>query len=116
MARKSKWSKEDRKKLLKMVKAGVPEQDIREKLGVGGKPMSAGEFSQQLKMAMVDAGMIKQAKRPKASSAPKLYKVTSKGRLTITDFSQITGYSPGSQFTLEKPRGRSKAWRIVPAK
>jgi len=116
MARKSKWSKEDRKKLLKMVKAGVPEQDIREKLGVGGKPMSAVEFAQQLKMAMVDAGQIKQAKRPKASSAPKLYKVTSKGRLTITDFSEVTGYNPGSQFTLEKPRGRSKAWRIVPVK
>jgi hypothetical protein len=67
MARKSKWSKDDRKKLLKMVDSGVAEQDIREKLRVGDKPMTAVEFAQQLKMAMVDAGRIKQAKRSKTT-------------------------------------------------
>jgi hypothetical protein len=114
MARKSRWSKADRKKLLKMVDDGVPEQDIRQALSVSGRAMSAGEFAQQLKMAMVEAGRIKQAKRPRKSSGPKFYQVTAKGRLTLSDFAEISGFKPGDKFTLEKPRGRSKAWRLVP--
>jgi hypothetical protein len=116
MARKSRWSKSDRKKLWKMVNDGIAEQDIRDKLAVGDKPMTAVEFAQQLKMAMVEAGQIKQAKRAKASTAPKVYEVTNKGRLTISDFSDLTGYKTGDKFSLEKPRGKSNAWRLVPAK
>ena len=55
-----KWSVEDRKKLLKMVSNGVTEQDIREELAIGGKAMTAIEFAQQFKMAMVEDGRIKQ--------------------------------------------------------
>ena len=116
MARKSRWSKSDRKKLWKMVNDGIAEQEIRDKLAVGDKPMTAVEFAQQLKMAMVEAGQIKQAKRTKAASAPKVYEVTNKGRLTVSDFSALTGYKTGDKFTLEKPRGKSKAWRLVPEK
>jgi hypothetical protein len=115
MARKSRWSKAERKKLLKMVNEGVPEQEIREKLAQNDKPMTAVEFAQQLKMAMVEAGKIKQAKRTKTAAGPKTYEVTPKGRLTLSDFTEETGYQPGAKFTLEKPRGRSNAWRLVPA-
>lgn len=116
MARQSKWSKADRKKLLKLIGDGVAEQEIRGMLAMGGKAMSAVEFAQQLKMAMVESGSIKQAPRKKQAPAPKVYEVTNKGRLTITDFAQATGYNTGDTFTLEKPRGRSKAWRLVPVK
>ena len=115
MARKSKWSAADRKNLIKMVKNGVPEQEIREQLAVKGKAMSAVEFAQQLKTAMVEDGQIKQVSTKKAVSGPKLYEVTSKGRLTITDFASMTGVQTGAKFSLEKPRGKSKAWRLVPA-
>ncbi len=119
MARASRWTKPDRAKMLKMVKNGVSEQDIRAafttKGGKGGqRTMNAGEFAQQLKQAMVEAGDIKQAPRKKQAAKPMDYKVTKTGRLTITDFSQLTGAKAGAAFVLEKPRGRSKAWRLVP--
>ncbi|KIX11253.1 hypothetical protein [Dethiosulfatarculus sandiegensis] len=113
MARQSKWNIDDRKKLMKMVREGIAEQDIRRELAIGGVPMTAVEFAQQLKMAMVEAGQIKQASRKKSASSPKAYEVTNKGRLTITDFTALTGYETGATFTLEKPRGKSKAWRLV---
>ena len=72
------------------------------------------EFAQQLKMAMVEAGQIKQASRKKAVVKTKAYEVTAKGRLTITDFSEATGYKAGAKFALENPRGKSTAWRLVP--
>ena len=115
MARKSKWSVEDRKKLLKMVSNGVTEQDIREELAIGGKAMTAIEFAQQFKMAMVEDGRIKQATAKKKVEKSKTYEVTDTGRLSITDFSEITGVAAGAKFKLEKPRGRSKAWRLVSA-
>ena len=114
MARQSKWQENDRAKLLKMVQDGVSEQEIREDMSVGGKSMTAVEFAQQLKMAMVEAGQIKQKTRMKVKEAPKTFEVTAKGRLTITNFTEITGYESGALFTLEKPRGRSNAWRLVP--
>ena len=119
MARTSKWTKEDRAKLWKMVKDGIPEQEIREKLAVPDgrgktRPMSAGEFAQQLKQAMVEAGAIKQAVRKAKVEKKSVYSVTSSGRLTVTDFATLTGAKPGDKFMLEKPRGRSKAWRLVP--
>ncbi len=114
MARRSKWSQAERVKLLKMIKDGVAEQVIREKMGSGGKAMTSVEFAQQLKMAMVEDGTLKQATRAKSADKPRLYEVTKGGRLTLSDFAQITGYKSGNKFTLQKPRGRSKAWRIVP--
>ena len=117
MARKSKWNAEDRKKLLKMVGEGVSEQEIREKLAYKNKAMTSVEFAQQLKMAMVEAGKIKQqATAAKKTAKPEVYKVTSTGRLTVTDFADKTGYKAGAKFTLEKPRGKSTAWRLVPVK
>lgn len=115
MARKSKWDKAERKKLLKLVKKGITETEIRQELGIKGKPMSSAEFAQQLKMAMVEAGQIKQSspKAPKAKTV-KCYEVTSKGRLTVSDFGECTGLKSGAKFTLEKPRGKSSAWRLVP--
>lgn len=66
-------------------------------------------------MAMVEAGQIKQATKGKGTAAkPTTYAVTGKGRLTVTDFGDATGFETGAKFTLEKPRGRSKAWRLVP--
>ena len=62
MPRKSKWNKAERKELLKMINAGVSEQEIRVKLSDGNNPMTAVEFAQQLKMAMVESGKIKQKK------------------------------------------------------
>ena len=47
MARKSKWDKAERKKLLKLVKKGVTETDIRQELGIKGQAMSSAEFAQQ---------------------------------------------------------------------
>jgi hypothetical protein len=114
MARQSKWDEKERKKLLKMVNDGIPEQEIREKMSKNGKPMTAVEFSQQLKMAMVESGKIKQAPRSKAAEKPAAFEVTPKGRLTISNFADETGYQPGAKFTLEKPRGKSDAWRLVP--
>jgi hypothetical protein len=117
LARKSKWNEEDRKKLLKMVGAGVSEQEIREKLAYKNKAMTSVEFAQQLKMAMVESGKIKQdVPAGKKAAKPEIYKVTSTGRLTVTDFTDKTGYKAGAKFTLEKPRGRSNAWRLVPVK
>ena len=114
MARLSKWNEKDRKKLLKMLEEGEPEQEIRDQLSKDGKPMTSPQFAQQLRQAMVEAGQIKQAATRKAVSEPKAYEVTAKGRLTVPDFQEITGYAPGTTFTLEKPRGRSNAWRLVP--
>jgi hypothetical protein len=115
MARKSKWTTDQRKKLYKMVNDGVTEQDIRKALTPKGKPeMTAVEFGQQLKMAMVEAGKLKQAKKKKAVKTVSTYEVTNKGRLTITDFAEKTGFKVGDSFILESPRGKSNAWRIVP--
>ena len=114
MARKSKWSEDDRKKLWKLVQNRTPEQDIRTQLASDKSSMTSVEFAQQLKMAMVEAGAIKQASRGKKSeNIRKQYQVTAKGRLTITDFSEAAGFKPGTRFTLEKPRGKSTAWRLV---
>lgn len=114
MARKSKWSAEDRKKMLKMVNDGITEQEIRRKMSTPGRAMTSPAFSQQLKMAMVEAGQIKQTPRSSGGQDGKEYLVTAKGRLTVSDFSELTGYKEGAKFVLEKPRGRSKAWRLVP--
>lgn len=114
MARTSKWNAEDRKKLVKMVNDGVPEQDIRESMPIGGKDMTSVEFAQQFKMAMVEAGHIKQRGKGQASVVQKLYAVSNKGRLNLTDFTEITGFQGGAKFALEKPRGKSQSWRLTP--
>ena len=104
MARKSRYSAADRKKMLELVNDGVTEQDIRRKFG----DMSSPVFAQQLKMAMVESGQIKQATRGrKAEIRPTIYEVTKTGRLTITDLTEKTGFEKGAKFTLEKPRGKS---------
>jgi hypothetical protein len=120
VARTSRWNESDRAKLLKMVKGGVSEQEIRGNFQTNGpkgasRDMTAIEFAQQLKQAMVEAGDIKQEVRKKERVQASAYKVTNTGRLTITDFGELTGAGEGASFTLEKPRGRSKAWRLVPA-
>ena len=115
MARKSKWNQENRKQLMKMVGDGVSEQEIREKLTHKNKPMTSVEFAQQLKMAMVESGKIKQqAPAGKQKAVPTIYAVTPQGRLTVSDFAEKAGAKPGATFTLEKPRGKSNAWRLVP--
>ena len=119
MARASRWSKEQRAKLWSMVRNGVAEQEIRNQFptndGKGGeRAMTAVEFAQQLKQAMVEAGEIKQIVQPKKADKKSEYEVTRTGRLTINDFAELTGFKPGQVFVLEKPRGRSNAWRIVP--
>lgn len=119
MARSSRWSKEDRAKLLKMVRDGVAEQQIRDHFSTTdakgkARGMSAVEFAQQIKQAMVETGEIKQASRKKAAEKKTPYQVTATGRLTISDFSELTGAKEGETFVLESPRGRSKAWRLVP--
>lgn len=119
MARTSRWNDADRAKLLKMVKSGVSEQEIRGNFQTKGakgaaRDMTAVEFAQQLKQAMVESGDIKQETRKKEKVQAVAYKVTNTGRLTITDFGELTGAKEGAAFTLEKPRGRSNAWRLVP--
>lgn len=119
MARASRWSKEQRAKLWAMVRDGIAEQEIRDQFptndGKGGqRAMTAVEFAQQLKQAMVEAGAIKQVAQQKKADKEMAYEVTRTGRLTINDFAQVTGYKPGEIFALEKPRGRSNAWRVVP--
>gem|GEM_PF-1323512 len=119
MARSSRWGKDDRSKMLKLVKQGVSEQEIRAKFTTkdrkgSAREMTAVEFAQQLKQAMVEAGDIKQAPRKKQAAKPVGYKVTKTGRLTITNFAEFTSVKGGEVFTLERPRGRSKAWRLVP--
>ncbi len=119
MARSSRWSKEQRATLLQMVRDGVSEQDIRQRFAVGtnkggNHPMTAAEFAQQLKQAMVEAGEIKQGGARKKAERPSVYVVTNTGRLTITDFVEVTGAQAGSKFVLESPRGRSQAWRLLP--
>ena len=119
MARVLRWNKEHRQDLLKMVKAGVPEQEIREKFSTsdkkaGPRAMTAVEFAQQLKLAMVEAGEIKQAERTKNDVKPVCYEVTPTGRLTIPEFAELTGAKTGDRFVVESPRGRSKAWRVLP--
>lgn len=114
MARKSKWDADARKKLLKMVKNGVPEQEIRSKLAVNGKNMTSVEFAGQLKIAMVESGQIKQAAVSKKKAQTQVYMVTAQGRLTVSNFAEQSGFEPGAKFTLEKPRGKSTAWRLVP--
>jgi hypothetical protein len=118
MARASRWSKEQRAKLWAMVRDGIAEQTIREQFptsdGKGGsRSMTAVEFAQQLKQAMVEAGEIKQVTPQKKADRISEYMVTRTGRLTINDFTEKTGFKPGQTFILEKPRGRSKAWRLV---
>ena len=117
MARSSRWSSADRAKLLKDVQDGIAEQDIRRKFTTtaksgGTRDMTSVEFAQQLKQAMVEAGIIKQSKPGQLTK--NTYLVTSSGRLNIPDFQAVTGFNSGSAFTLETPRGRSKAWRLVP--
>jgi hypothetical protein len=121
MARASRWTKEDRKKLWKLVREGVAEQDIREQYATtdakgNNRPMTALEFAMQYKQASVEAGEIKQAARAKESEKMVGYQVTATGRLTITDFAEITGAQGGDSFGLMRPRGRSNAWRLVPIK
>jgi hypothetical protein len=120
MARASRWSKEQRAKLWAMVRDGIAEQEIRGQFPTGNskggqRSMTAVEFAQQLKQAMVESGAIKQAAQQKKADKKTVYEITRTGRLTINDFAQVTGFKPGQTFTLEKPRGRSKSWRVVPA-
>lgn len=117
MAKSPRWSKNDRATLLNQVQNGVSEQDIRSmfktKAGGGGqREMTSVEFAQQLKQAMVEAGIIKQSSQRSIKSDT--YVVTNSGRLNIPDFEKITGFKPGTTFSLETPRGRSNAWRLVP--
>ena len=119
MARASRWSKEQRANLWSMVRNGDSEQEIRDQFptndGKGGeRAMTAVEFAQQLKQAMVEAGEIKQLSPQKKADKRSEYEITRTGRLTINDFAEITGHKPGEIFVLEKPRGRSNAWRVVP--
>ncbi len=119
MARSSRWSKEERNKLWKMVREGVPEQEIRDHFSTTdrkgkARPMSAVEFAMQYKQASVEVGEIKQTTRQKQAEKVTGYSVTSTGRLTITNFSEVTGAKDGESFALLSPRGRSKAWRLVP--
>ena len=121
MARTARWTKEQRSKLLQLVNSGVPEQEIRQQLAtkdVKGKSrdMNSVEFANQLKQAMVEAGVIKQASTKTKDAKEVLYAVTNTGRLTISDFAEATGAAAGELFTLERPRGRSQAWRLVPFK
>lgn len=118
MARASRWTEEERAKLWTLVKKGIPEQEIRQQLsttGTGGeaRAMNAVEFAQQLKQAMVEAGEIKQAPKAQAAPAKSQYVVTKTGRLTVSDFSELTGAKAGDKFILESPRGRSKSWRLT---
>ncbi len=118
MARSSRWSKEDRSKLLKMVRDGIPEQQVRDHFSTTdakgkSRGMSAVEFAKQFKQAMVETGEIKQASRQKTPEKKTTYQVTATGRLTISDFSELTGAKEGETYVLESPRGRSKAWRLV---
>jgi hypothetical protein len=120
MARSSRWSKEDRTKLLKMVRDGIAEQQVRDHFSTTdakgkNRSMSAVEFAQQFKQAMVETGEIKQASRQKTTEKKSVYQVTTTGRLTISDFTELTGAKEGESFVLESPRGRSKAWRLVAA-
>lgn len=120
MARTSRWTAENRAKLLKLVREGAPEQQIREDFATTdrkgkSRAMTAVEFAQQLKQAMVEAGEIKQASRQKAPVKKVIYQVTATGRLTVSDFSELTGAKEGAGYYLEKPRGRSNAWRLIPA-
>ncbi len=41
------------------------------------------------------------------------YTVTNTGRLTIPDFSLVTGAQTGQKFILIGPKGRTKTWRIL---
>ena len=121
MPRSSRWTADERKRLLKLVRDGISEQKIRDmfstKDGNGNsRNMTATEFAQQLKQAMVEVGELKQSSRQTKEKTPSVYQVTNTGRLTIPDFQQITGAAANSSFVLEHPRGRSNAWRIVPVK
>ena len=119
MPRMSRWSAEDRAVLLKMVREGHAEQHIRDcfsyydKFGIHNT-MSAMSFAQQLKQAMVEAGEIKQKTGKNKENCESIYKVTSTGRLTVHDFQSRTGAQANQEFSMLPPRGRSKAWRIVP--
>ena len=119
MARMSRWSAEDRALLLKMVHDGQAEQYIRDCFSYYDKfgtqhSMSAMSFAQQLKQAMVEAGEIKQKATLSKKNNESVYKITSTGRLTIHDFKTRTGALANQEFIMQPPRGRSKAWRIVP--
>lgn len=116
MSRVPKWNSLNRKMLLKMIKEGKTEREIRKVMAGRDKRMTSVEFAHQLKMALVEDGTIKK-RTPKiqGETAPDSYKITPKGRLVITDFSEKVGAEQGASFILEKPRGRSKAWRLVPA-
>ena len=119
MARTSRWSKDDRARLWKQVKDGMPEQEIREGFSTispkgDARGMTAVEFAQQLKQAMVEAGEIKQSSHQSPVEKKTIYQVTATGRLTISDFTELTGAKEGESFYLERPRGRSKAWRLLP--
>jgi predicted transcriptional regulator len=101
-----------------MVRDGIPEQQIRDHFSTTdakgkSRAMSAVEFAQQIKQSMVETGEIKQASRQKTAEKKIVYQVTTTGRLTISDFSELTGAKEGESFVLESPRGRSKAWRLV---
>lgn len=118
MARSSRWNKDDRAKIWKLVRDGVAEQELRDMFATNdgkgnSRPMSAVEFAQQLKQAMVEAGDIKQSSRQKPTEKKTVYQVTATGRLTVSDFSDLTGAKEGDNYVLEKPRGRSKSWRLV---
>ena len=121
MPKRSRWSKDDRAQLLKMVRNGEAEQTIREHFSFTDakgvrQAMSAMTFAQQLKQGMVEAGEIKQALPKSKHSGPSIYTVSATGRLTIHDFHERTGADVDEKFTLEPPRGRSPYWRIVPFK
>ncbi len=111
MAKKLKWGVGDRKELIAQMKKGVPEQEIRSSMG----NMTSVQFAAQLKKAMVEGGQLKQAKGKQAKEKANTYEVTKKGRLTLSDFGSVSGFQAGAKFTLKKPHGKSKAWRVLPA-
>ncbi len=50
------------------------------------------------------------------ASKKRVYEVTSTGRLTISDFAELTGQGTGTSFVLQRPKGRIRTWRLAPSK
>ncbi|MBW1689263.1 MAG: hypothetical protein JRF35_01455 [Deltaproteobacteria bacterium] len=92
--------KEEARKLIDMVKKGIPDKDIMEKLGIQTK----ASLRKMYYDALVEAGKIKDIMAEREAGTRKTLKITKRGTLLLSKTLVIDkfGFNEGDTFSVSK--------------
>ena len=92
--------KEEARKLIDMVKKGIPDKDIMEKLGIQTK----ASLRKMYYDALVEAGKIKDIMAEREAGTRKTLKITKRGTLLLSKTLVIDkfGFNEGDMFSVSK--------------